>query len=237
MEIRVIDFEILTRHYIKYQEGLNEINELKNTFIKKIEPFRKEMQNLKELLQNSLKIHPKTLNKINNQLNNNGGIVNNGTMNVQIVQLGHENLSEVLSDNQKINILNRQAMSINDLVEMIHTSNKYSQFKNVYITNILSNIGHKYDEKSKKFIAVNKNDLLNEILESRMFDIETFYNEIHPKMETKKANQIKKFIDRMTNDKDKIKGIKKEEIKLILYNNKDKLIPNKDKLISKEIEI
>jgi Skp family chaperone for outer membrane proteins len=46
MEIRVIDFEILTRHYIKYQEGLNEINELKNTFIKKIEPFRKEMQNL-----------------------------------------------------------------------------------------------------------------------------------------------------------------------------------------------
>ena len=35
MEIRVIDFEILTRHYIKYQDGLNEINELKNTFIKK----------------------------------------------------------------------------------------------------------------------------------------------------------------------------------------------------------
>jgi hypothetical protein len=211
----------------------DEIEILKNENLE----MRKEMENLKELLQNSLKIHPKTLNKINNQLNNNGGIVNNGTMNVQIVQLGHENLSEVLSDNQKINILNRQAMSINDLVEMIHTSNKYSQFKNVYITNILSNIGHKYDEKSKKFIAVNKNDLLNEILESRMFDIETFYNEIHPKMETKKANQIKKFIDRMTNDKDKIKGIKKEEIKLILYNNKDKLIPNKDKLISKEIEI
>lgn len=46
MEIRVIDFEILTRHYVKYQEGLNDINELKNKFMKKLEPFRKEMQNL-----------------------------------------------------------------------------------------------------------------------------------------------------------------------------------------------
>jgi Skp family chaperone for outer membrane proteins len=46
MEIRVIDFEILTRHYVKYQEGLGEINTLKKSFMNKIEPFRKEMQNL-----------------------------------------------------------------------------------------------------------------------------------------------------------------------------------------------
>lgn len=46
MEIRVIDFEILTRHYVKYQEGLDEINTLKKSFMSKIEPFRKEMQNL-----------------------------------------------------------------------------------------------------------------------------------------------------------------------------------------------
>ena len=46
MEIRIIDFEILTRHYTKYQNGLNEINHLKKSFRDKIEPFRKEMQNL-----------------------------------------------------------------------------------------------------------------------------------------------------------------------------------------------
>ena len=46
MEIRIIDFEILTRHYVKYQQGLVEINDLKSSFRDKIEPFRKEMQNL-----------------------------------------------------------------------------------------------------------------------------------------------------------------------------------------------
>ena len=36
MEIRIIDFEILTRHYTKYQNGLNEINHLKKSFRDKI---------------------------------------------------------------------------------------------------------------------------------------------------------------------------------------------------------
>ena len=46
MEIRIVDFEILTRNYTKYQEGIGEINNLKKLFMGKIEPFRKEMQSL-----------------------------------------------------------------------------------------------------------------------------------------------------------------------------------------------
>ena len=46
MEIRIVDFEILTRHYTKYQEGINEINTLKKLFMDRIEPFRKEIQKL-----------------------------------------------------------------------------------------------------------------------------------------------------------------------------------------------
>ena len=39
-------------------------------------------------------------------------------------------------------------MSINTLVEMVHTSGKYKQFMNIYITNLQNNIAYKYDEKS-----------------------------------------------------------------------------------------
>ena len=76
-----------------------------------------------------------------------------------------------------------------------------------------SSFGQKYDEKSKKFIAVNKNELLNEIVDCRMsrlvpslqttlefvkqiltgLDIEKFYDENKDKMIPHKANQIKKF--------------------------------------------
>lgn len=46
MEIRIVDFELLTRHYTNYQSGLNEIEAEKDKFIEKVEPFRKEMQNI-----------------------------------------------------------------------------------------------------------------------------------------------------------------------------------------------
>jgi len=223
-----------SRHELHYCKEKNIIKENINNFDK--EEFKnsilEEAQKMVQTLMKSLKIHPKSLNKINNQLVNNGTINNNHTIN--IVQLGHENLSEILSNNQKMNILNRQAMSINDLVELIHASNQYTQFKNVYITNLQSSFGYKYNEESKKFIAVNKNDLINEILDSRMYDIEKFYEEIYPKLEPKKAERIKHFIDRMTNDKDKMKGLKKEEIKLILYNNKETIMKIKDSLLEND---
>ena len=185
--------------------------------------MEKEMENLKNMLQKALKIHPKTLNKINNQLNNNGTINN-----ITIIQLGQENLSEILNTRQKKNILNRQAMSLNDLVDLVHVSGKYKEFQNVYITNLQSTFAYKFDEKANKFIAVNKNELLNDLVDSRMYDIEKFYEEICPDLEPHRAEQIKRFIDRMGDEEDELKGIKKEEIKLILYNNKDKIMPKDD---------
>lgn len=46
MEIRVVDFEIVTRHFTKYQDGINRIENRKNEFLAKIEPYRKEMENI-----------------------------------------------------------------------------------------------------------------------------------------------------------------------------------------------
>jgi len=146
-------------------------NELHKELEKKMEKqleetekkYKKEIENLKEMLQKALKIHPKTLNKINNRLNNTYN-------NITIVQLGRENLSEVLTNKQKKFILDRQAMSLNHLVDMIHTSDKFKKFHNVYITNLQSTFAYKFDEKENKFIAVNKNELITDIVDSRMYN-------------------------------------------------------------------
>jgi len=183
--------------------------------------YKKELENLKTQLQKSLKIHPKTLQKINNQLNNNtnNGTINNNTIN--IVQLGKEDLSKMLSVDEKMSILNRQVMGINDLVKLVHTSGKYKKCMNVYITNLQNTIGYMYDEKQNNFIAVNKNELLNDLLDSRMYDIEKFYDKLQLKLDPEKAKRIKKFISRMKDDEDCLKDLKKDEIKLILYNNRE----------------
>jgi len=208
---------------LEIEQSKLEIEKTKIETQKQLENSKKEMENLKNMLQKALKIHPKTLNKINNQLNNSGTINN-----ITIIQLGHENLSDVLSEKQKKFILDRQAMSINHLVDLVHVSGKYNKFKNVYITNLQSTFAYKFDEKQNKFIAVNKNELLTDIVDSRMYDIQKFYDEIYPELEARKAEQIKKFIDRMGNEEDELKDIKKEEIKLILYNNRDKILAKKE---------
>ena len=212
---------------------------LKNKKIEKenIE-IKKEMEKLKEMLQKSLKIHPKTLTKINKQLNNN--TLNNNNVNNIYVQLGRENLSDILSSKEKIGILNRQAMGLNDLIELVHASGKYKKFMNVCITNLQNTIAYKFDEKMNNFIAVNKNELLNDLVDSRVYDIEKFFEEYQTKFDAKKVEQIKKFLDRMGNEDDPLKGIKKEEIKLILYNNLEKIKSNENDMIKiddKELEV
>ena len=51
MNIKVVDFEILSRHYTKYQEGITKIEEVKQEFVERLNPFRDEMQ---ELLKTSM---------------------------------------------------------------------------------------------------------------------------------------------------------------------------------------
>lgn len=181
-----------------------------------------EMDKLKNELLKALKIHPKTLQKINNQLNNNN--INNGTINnINIIPLGHENLDSILSDKEKLRILNRRGNGLKEIVELVHISDKYNQFKNVYITNLQNTIGYKFDTKTNNFIAVNKSDLLDDIIECRMMDIETFYNDMEDKLDEDTIEIVQRFIERMNDNNDNLKGIKKEEIKLLLYNSREKI--------------
>jgi hypothetical protein len=102
----------------------HELNELKKQNIEII----KQNEELKLLLQKALKIHPKTLQKINSQLNNtNNGTINNGTI-INIVPLGQENLEMILSQKEKMKILNRKGNSLTELVDLVHISDKYKQF-------------------------------------------------------------------------------------------------------------
>lgn len=46
MEIRILDFELLTRHYSKYQEGVLQLEKEKKAFLEKIKPIEKEMNQI-----------------------------------------------------------------------------------------------------------------------------------------------------------------------------------------------
>lgn len=46
MEIRVVDFDLLTKNYKNYQDGISNISEVKKSFLKKLDPIKKQMEEI-----------------------------------------------------------------------------------------------------------------------------------------------------------------------------------------------
>jgi hypothetical protein len=201
-DISIDEKELLKNTIIKQTE---ELNLIKSLMYKQEQQNQEMKKTLMELLNKNCKVHPKTLQKINKQLNLNGdyNTINNGTVNntYNIIALGHENLTDVFSRKEKMAILKYRYCSLPQLVEYTHFNDKYPgsfrttrlltllkdapQFKNILITNTQNTLAYKFDNKKKKFITVNKNDLLDDIIDERMCDLSSFYDELENDLDEK----------------------------------------------------
>ena len=56
MTIKVVNFEILSRHYKNYQDGITKISDTKKQFIEKLDPFKKEMETIINKANNGEKL-------------------------------------------------------------------------------------------------------------------------------------------------------------------------------------
>jgi hypothetical protein len=128
----------LTRHLKtckKIIQNNNTENEILQNQMKQMETKMEEMKNMIGKLLKSRKIHPKTLNKINNQLVNNN--INNGTINNNIiVKFGNVNINDVLTAKQIMNILYKPFVSTEECIKMIHMNDNLPQYNNIFITNL-----------------------------------------------------------------------------------------------------
>jgi hypothetical protein len=83
-----------------------------------------------------------------------------------------------------------------------------------------NNIAYLFDEKENKFITISKTELINNIIRERMNDIEYFYEELKLELDEMTKKKIDDFLYKIEND-DKYKELKKSQIKIILYNNRN----------------
>jgi len=60
MEIRVLDFEILTKHYLNYQLGAEEIKKAKDKFIERLTPLKNEMESIFKMAQSGIVVDNST---------------------------------------------------------------------------------------------------------------------------------------------------------------------------------
>jgi len=141
---------------------------------------------------------------------------NNKTINIlayEKTDLSH------LTDKDFESIMKKCYKSVPTLIEKTHFNPLKPENKNIYISNIKQNFIMKYN--GGKWILSNKDETLDDLYENSS-------NILEDKIENWETNKFKydkvaverfyKFLD--NKDKDKVKNGIKDEIKLILYNNK-----------------
>jgi len=226
----------------------NSIKIDKNIELEKIKleqiKIKLELENIKltNINNNLTNTNFKSLNKLlmnksyeikNSNINSNNtqNIINN----YNLVTIGNENLVDTLTYKEKKQIMNSRLCSLEKLVEIAHCGN-YNKFKNIVITNLKDNLAYKYDDKKGYFITVTKNELLNDFITNRIFDIEAIYDELSEanKIDDNIKKLIQKFLDQIQSNEPYIneeedikynnyKSYKINKIKILLYNNLDKI--------------
>jgi hypothetical protein len=163
------------------------------------------------------------------------------TINIIINPFLSDDMSK-LTDKQKTNILKKCYESIPELIRQVNFNPDMPENHNVYISNIKSSYGHIND--GKKWIITKVDNLINDLISKKKDDIEDLLEEFADQLPEKVIDKIRDVIasieyDPMADDvkdKDKMKFKKRvlDEVKMLLYNNKE--IPQATREKSKKIE-
>jgi hypothetical protein len=222
----------LSRHLNKCKEK-NNAEEIENIVTEKVNSI---VANQIQQFMKSIKIHPKTLQKINNQLNNCNN--NNTIINNTIISVSDQNLKNVLNKNEKMAVLNSGSKAHLKLTDIIYKNPEYEKFRDVYITNLSNDIGYIFNKKDNRFIVKSKKDILDDYGVERFSDIQYFYEELENKIDSVKLAKLKKMVTAYFKDNE-FKDAKNKEILIELYNNRvqvQKIYDTVNKNI-KEIEL
>ena len=174
-----------------------------------------ELENKMNKMQDEINQLKKITKPINQTINTNNGTINN--INYNIVQIGEENFNDILTDPQKILVLENYNPS-NKLVELVYTNEDFKKYRNVRIPNLSNNKCQVYSKKDKRFRTKMKDSIMEKYGWNRRCDIEEMLHYIKEKnIKLKNTKEIEKLIDTKYNDD---KYIKKndEDILNTLYD-------------------
>ena len=213
----------------------NTENEILQNQMKQMETKMEEMKNMIGKLLKSRKIHPKTLNKINNNINN--GTINNNI----IVKFGNVNINDVLTAKQIMNILYKPFVSTEECIKMIHMNDDLPQYNNIFITNLKDDLAYIYD--GKEFVTATKTEVIMELIDNYVEQVEISFDDNKDKMSESKIkcvenylkliNSEKQYIDQFNKVYPSFKAYKIGDVKRLIYDKSD---PKKFAIICKNIQ-
>ena len=210
----------------------------------KLEEMETKMNEMIAELLKMRKIHPKTLQKINNQLNN----TNNGTINNNVImKFGNVNINDVLSNKQIMNLLHKPFVSVEECIKMIHFNDKLPQFNNIrasarYITNLKDDLVYVYD--GTKFTTTTKTDTIYDMITNYTDQIELSFDDNKDKLTEYKIKCVENYLELINSNTEYIdqhnkkytnfKTYKVGDVKRLIYDKSD---PKKFAMVCKGIDV
>ena len=210
---------------------------------KKDDEEKNNLLNLVEMLNEQMKEQSEQMKKKDEQMKKkdeqitelikkagiqNSNITQNIQQNIKLVAYKETDMSH-LTEQDYLYCLNRSNMCIPNLIKKIHFNPKKPENHNIYISNIKNKYVMIYD--GKKWNLENRNDAIDELIDNNESVLE---QQLEEWIENgKQYPDIMKKFNRYLEKKEKDTVINKikEEIKLILFNNR-KVINNKQLEIS-----
>jgi hypothetical protein len=206
---------------------------------KENQEIKKQLEEMKSMINELLKtrkIHPKTLQKINNQLINNGTI-NNTT----IIKFGSVNINTVLTEKEVMNILYKPFLSTEECVKLIHFNDNRPQYNNIFITNLKDDLAYVYD--GTKFITVTKNEVIMDLINNYSEQVEISLEDNRDKIPESKIRCVENYLNLINSENHytdlhnkvypNFKTYKIGDVKRVIYDKSD---PKKFAIICKNIQ-
>jgi hypothetical protein len=231
----------LHRHYKTCKKKKEYVSELysKDEVMAAIGKVREEML---ELINKTFKVHPKTFEKMQRELSNinienqkieNNTIENNiqnqqniqnnnNNININIIPLGKEDFVNNLDKEVQKKILSKTYDGIKYFIDITHFNPDTPQYRSFAITNTQNNIAHVYNEETKQFEPVTKDDLMFNLIHERGSDMRDMAELNKDELKTVTINNVNKFINRLDTDAAYNKK-KSNELKVHIYKQSKKL--------------
>ena len=199
---------------------MNLVNRLNDQIKEQREQLNEQLKEKDKQLKEQLREKDNQIKEKDKQINElikKAGITQNIQNNIKILAYKNTDLSH-LTDKDYMYCLNRSNMCIPHLIKRIHFNSKKPENHNVYISNIKNKYVMVYD--GKKWNLRDRDETMDDLIDKNEFVLE---QKLEEWMENGKEYPIimKKF-NRYLEKKEKNQVINKikEEIKLVLFNNR-----------------
>ncbi len=221
----------LSKH-IKYNckknkdEDFKELARLLNENTKKIienENFLYNKDKQHDKTQKELEKMEKQIKKLTDKLqiqNINNNIINGNVYNIQLLNYNQTDYSH-LTDKDYVKCIKDCNSCVKTLIEKVHFNEQKPENMNIYISNLKGNYAMIY--KSNKWQIVNKKDQIDDLYDCNEVILENWYEECKDKY-PKIIESFQKYLK--NKDEDDVINKVKDEILVLLYNNRNNLLIN-----------